>query len=87
MTKEDCVHDPSIDKRVRRCYESALETGLEEKAAIDAALVLWRAAQPAEAIDTARHAVARIIALSRVERATGRPIDEVLKDRARDAPS
>jgi hypothetical protein len=80
MTREDCVHDLSIDERVRRCYESALETGLGEKAAIDAAFVLWRAARPAEAIDTARHAVARIIALSRVERATGRPIEEVLMD-------
>ena len=58
----------SIEDRVRECYEAAIDTGLGEKAAIDAALVLWRTARPAEAMESARRAVAQIIAQSRVNR-------------------
>jgi hypothetical protein len=80
---ENPVHDIPIEDRVRRCYESAIETGLGEKAAIDAALVLWRTARPAEAMGPSRQAVAQIVARSRVEKRAGRPIDDVLKDRHR----
>jgi len=67
--------DLPIDQRVRRCYELALETGLAERAAIDAALVLWRAGRPDEPFDVARRSVSHIIAQVRIERRTGRPVD------------
>jgi hypothetical protein len=78
------VHDISIENRVRHCYEAAIETGLGEKAAIDAALVLWRTARPAEAMEPARQAVAQIVAQSRIEKRAGRPIGELLQERSDD---
>lgn len=70
--------DLPIDQRVRRCYELALETGLAEKAAIDAALVLWRAGRPEEPLELARRSVSHIIARVRIERRIGRPVDAQL---------
>jgi hypothetical protein len=67
--------DLPIDQRVRQCYESALDCGLAEKAAIDAALVLWRTGRPEESLDSARRSVSHIIAQARIERRTGQPVD------------
>jgi hypothetical protein len=57
-----------------------MDTGLGERAAIDAALILWRAARPAEGMEPARQAVAEIIARARIEKRVGRPVDEVLRE-------
>jgi hypothetical protein len=81
---EDRVHDIPIENRVRQCYEAAIDTGLGERAAIDAALVLWRTARPAEGMEPARQAVAQIVARSRVERRSGRSVDELLGERSCD---
>lgn len=78
------MYDIRIEDRVRQCYEAAIDTGLGEKAAIDAALVLWRAARPAEAMGPSRQAVAEIIARSRVEKRAGQPGDDLPGETARD---
>jgi hypothetical protein len=69
------MYDVQIETRVRHCYEAAIATGLGEKAAIDAALVLWRAARPDEAMEPARQAVSEIIARSRVAKRAERSTD------------
>jgi hypothetical protein len=74
--------DLPIEERVRRCYEAALDTGLAEKAAIDAAMILWRATRPDEPLDSARGCVAHVIAQVRVERRTGTMPDEEHSDGA-----
>jgi len=63
--------DLTIEQRVRRCYESALDTGLAEKAAIDAAMILWRVGRPEETLDCARQSVSHIIAQARIARRVG----------------
>ena len=78
------MYDIRIEDRVRQCYEAAIDTGLGEKAAIDAALVLWRAARPAEAMEPARQAVAEIIARSRVEKRAEQPSDDGSRENDRD---
>jgi hypothetical protein len=74
--KEDRVYGDRIEDRVRQCYEAAMETRLGEKAAIDAALVLWRAARPDEGLVPARQAVAEIIARSRIEKRAAGPVED-----------
>ncbi len=70
--------DLPIDQQVRRCYELALKNGLDERAAIDAALILWRAGRPDEPLDIARRSVSHVIARARIERRTGQPVDEAV---------